>query len=195
MLQRLVPIAAIAGLLLSASCTYLKHASIQADYAQLQEVEPSQRNLRHMIDRQNFAVIGKIQDANGLYRRDKNTKAVAAFSSRFKENELVEVMHDIGTGIHFGLDLPSGDYDILVFSDRNQNRFYESDEVIGKSQLSLSKQNYPSMVVTQHVVEISGFSTIDWRPTIEVERTDASQQSLFYPAGTIRSLRDPIFSR
>ena len=149
---------------MSTSCTYLKHASIQADYARLQKAEPSQRNVRHMIERQNFVVIGKIQDPNNLYRQDKNTKAVAAFSSRFKANELVEVMRDMGAGTHFGLDLPSGNYDILVFSDRNRNRVYDSDEVIGKSKLSLSKQNYPSMVVTQHSIEIGNSSTIDWQP-------------------------------
>jgi len=195
MLRHLVQTAVITSLILSTSCTYLKHASIQSNYARLQEAEPSQRNVRHMLERQNFAVIGKIQDANGLYRQDKNTKAVAAFSSRFKANELVEVMHDIGSGTHFGLDLPSGNYDILVFSDRDQNGFFESDEVIGESQLSLSKHNYPSMVVTQHLVEISEFSTIDWQTRIEAKKTDLSQQSLFFPAGTIRSLRDPIFSR
>jgi pimeloyl-ACP methyl ester carboxylesterase len=194
MLQHLIQTAVITSLILSTSCTYLKHASIQADYARLQKAEPSQRNVRHMIERQNFAVIGKIQDPNDLYRQDKNTKAVAAFSSRFKANELVEVMHDMGSGTHFGLDLPSGDYDILVFSDRNRNRVYDSDEVVGKSQLSLSKQNYPSMVVTQHIVEIINFSTIDWQPKIEVKETDVSQPSIYYPAGTIRSLRDPIFS-
>ena len=180
---------------MSTSCTYLKHASIQADYARLQKAEPSQRNVRHMIERQNFVVIGKIQDPNNLYRQDKNTKAVAAFSSRFKANELVEVMHDMGSGTHFGLDLPSGDYDILVFSDRNRNRVYDSDEVIGKSQLSLTDQNYPSMVVTQHIIAIGNSSTIDWQPMIEVKEIDVSQTSLFYPAGTIRDLGDPIFSR
>ncbi|MGI9302246.1 MAG: DUF413 domain-containing protein [Gammaproteobacteria bacterium] len=186
--------AVVASLLLSTSCTYLKHASIQADYARLQKVEPSQRNLKHMIERQNFAVIGQTEDANDLYRGDKDTKAVAAFSSRFSANELVDVMHDIGVGTHFGLGLPSGDYDILVFSDRNQNSFYEGDEVIGKSQLSLSKQRYPSMVVGRHVIELSESSTIDWHPKIEVKRTDVSQQSLVFPAGTLRDLSDPIFS-
>ena len=194
MLQHLTQTVVVAILLLSTSCTYLKHASIQADYARLQQAEPSQRNVKHMIERQNFAVIGQTQDAHDLYRRDKTTKAVAAFSSRFNANELVDVMHDIGAGTHFGLDLPSGDYDILVFSDRNQNGFYEHDEVIGKSQLSLSKQNYPSMVVTRHLVALSESSTIDWQPQIKAKRSDVSQQSLFFPAGTIRDLRDPIFS-
>jgi uncharacterized protein YifE (UPF0438 family)/uncharacterized alpha/beta hydrolase family protein len=195
MLQYIAQTAAITCLILSTSCTYLKHASVQADYARLQKAEPSQRNVRHMIDRQNYAVIGKIQDPNGIYRRDTSTKAVAAFSNRFKENEIVEVMHDVGSGTHFGLDLPLGDYVILVFSDRDHNRVYESHEVIGKSQLSLSKQNYPSMVVTQHTIEIDNSSTIGWQPKIEVKETDVSQSSMFYPAGTIRELRDPIFSR
>lgn len=185
----------LAGLMLSTSCTYLKHASIQADYARLQAAEPSQRNVRHMIERQNFAVIGQTRDVGERYRQDDSTKAVAAFSSRYKENELVDVMHDVEADTHFGLDLPSGDYEVLVFSDQNQNGFYESNEVIGSSFLSLSEKNYPAMVVTHHLVELGEYSTIDWQTKIAVEKTNVSQQSLFYPAGTIRDLDDPIFSR
>lgn len=194
MLKGSTQAALLAGLLLSASCAYVRHATIQADYARLQEAEPSQRNLKHMIERQNFAVIGQSTDAAALYLQDENTKAVAAFSSRFRPNELVDVMHDSGAGTHFGLDLPAGDYDVLVLSDRDRSGFYESDEVIGKSQLSLSRQNYPSMVVVQHLVELGEYSTVDWRLKLEAKRVDVSQQSLFYPAGTIRDLGDPIFS-
>lgn len=184
----------VVSIVLSTSCTYLKYSSIQADYGRLQSAEPSQRNVKHMIERQNFAVIGSTQDPDNLYRHDDNTKAVAAFSSRFKENELVDVMHDIAVNTHFGLDLPSGDYQILVFLDRNKNGFFESDEVIGDSRLSLSKQAYPSMVVTRHPIELGEFSAIDWQTKIVVKKADISEQSLFYPAGTIRELRDPMFS-
>ena len=109
-LRRLSRAVLIASTLLLTSCTYVKHASIQADYERLQETDPSQRNLKHMIERQSFTVIGQTLDVDALYGDDESTKAVAAFSNRFKENELVDVMHDVGVGTHFGLDLPSGDY-------------------------------------------------------------------------------------
>jgi len=103
-------------------------------------------------------------------------------------------MHDVGAGTHFGLDLPPGDYEILVFSDRNNDGIFESDEAIGHSERSLSEQSYPSMVVTRHLVELSEYFEISWQPDISVLKTDVGQQSLFYPSGTIRDLSDPIFS-
>ncbi len=194
MVKYLRNIVFMVGLLLASSCTYIKHASIQADYARLQQTAPSLRNLKHMIERQNFVIIGQTHDSDNLYHGDKATKAAVAFSSRFQANERVGIMHDIGVGTHFGLDLPPGDYEILVFSDRNENGLYESNEVIGKSKLSLSQQLFPDMVVTKYDIALGEASRISWSTDIQVKKRNASQSSLFFPAGTIRELSDPIFS-
>jgi len=34
------------------SCTYLKYAGVQAEYARIQNAEPGQLNVKHMIDRE-----------------------------------------------------------------------------------------------------------------------------------------------
>ena len=111
-----------AALLLTPSCTYLKYARQQAEYALLQEADPSQRNVKHMIDRSTFAVIGMTTDPAARHEPDRHAMAVAAFSSRFKDNELVDVMHDIDVGTHFGLHLPPGDFDLLVLPYRRKRR-------------------------------------------------------------------------
>ena len=176
------------------ACNYLKHSAIQDEYKRLQKADPSQRNLKHMVDRLNFAVIGQTIDAKGLYGLDRDAKAVVAFSSRFKANELVDVMHDVSAGTHFGLTLPAGAYEILVLSDLDQNGFYERAEAIGRSRLTLSKDRVPSMVVVQHLVELGEPSDVGWETKIAVERINRSKRSLFFPAGTIRDFDDPIFS-
>jgi hypothetical protein len=184
----------ICSSVLSTSCTYLKHASIQADYTRLQQTDPSQRNLKHMISRPNFAVMGKTLDHQNRYRSDTNTKAVAAFSNRYQLYELVDVMSDISVDTHFGLDLPEGNYDIVVFSDLNQNGYYESSEAIGQKKIAIDAVQYPAMVVTQLEIALGEAKTLDWKGSIAVEKMNVSQNSFFFPAGTIRTLDDPVFS-
>ncbi|MFT4843062.1 MAG: hypothetical protein ACI90M_003541, partial [Candidatus Azotimanducaceae bacterium] len=53
-------------------------AAIQSEYARLQKAESSQRNLQHLIERPNFAVIGRVDDSNGLCGADGSTVAIAA---------------------------------------------------------------------------------------------------------------------
>ncbi len=181
-------------ILLLSSCTYLKHASIQADYARLQETSPSLRNLKHMIERPNYSLISKAEDRAKLYTLNTHTKAVVAFSSRYRKHELVDVMHDITIDTHFGLDLPEGDYQLVIFSDQNDNGRYERDEVIGSSQLSINVERYPSRVVANHSADLQPLTVLGWDVSIEVKEKGLNQNSLYFPAGTLRSLDDPIFS-
>lgn len=194
-MQTLMRSLAIFGcLVMCGSCTYVKHALIQADYQRLQHLEPSQHNVKHIIKRQNYAFIGRTLDPNGLYENQPPAMAVAAFSSRYKANELVSEMHGIRPGTHFGLDLPEGDYDIVVFADHNQNGLYEMSEGVAKIAMTLSPSTYPSGVVPRQDVRLKKRFEIDWQPNLAVLRDESSQRSLFFPSGTIRRLRDPIFS-
>jgi len=187
-------LAGVALVVVPTACTYLKYSAIQREYARLQDAEPSQRNLKHMIDRPNFAVIGHTHDGEGLHAGAPMAIAVLAFSSRFRPHELVDAMHDIRVGTHFGLDLPEGDYDLLVVADLDASGFYERDEVIGCSALTLAAQDLPSMVVPKHRIELAAPSDAGWPLAIEVQRRAVAGESLFYPAGSIRSLDDPIFA-
>ena len=46
------------------SCTHLKYASVQADYARIQNAQPAQLNAKHMIERETFFVHGRCADAD-----------------------------------------------------------------------------------------------------------------------------------
>jgi hypothetical protein len=67
------------------SCTHLKYASVQADYARIQNAEPGQLNVKHMIDRETYFVHGLIDDATGSYRG--LPKAIVGCSSKYRANE------------------------------------------------------------------------------------------------------------
>jgi len=173
------------------SCTYLKYVSVQAEYARIQNAEPGQLNLKHMIDRDTFFVNGLCEDVAGRY--NGMPKAIAAFSSMYQSNERVDTMYFEISGSHFGLNLPAGRYDLLVFADIDSDGAFEPSEVVGKRTIGVSYTTVPEKVLGQIDVQLAEPLTIDWDISFAVPDASGRVESLFFPSGTIRSLDDPIF--
>ena len=174
------------------SCTYMNHAMIQADYFRIQKADPGQVNLKHMIDRDKYFVIGQTID-----KKTRNTNlsmAVAAYSSKFKSHERVDTMYFVGTGKHFGLNLPEGDYQLLVFADKDEDQVFDQTEVVGQKAITLDQVTCPDKVLDRIEIKLSSPRQIDWAEAIPKPNLAEPQQSLFYPTGSIRNLDDPLFS-
>ncbi len=144
-----------------------------------------------MIDRQTFIVYGRILDetesCSGL------PYAVAAFSSRYTDNELVDSTYIDRAGTHYGLNLPDGGYELLVLADQDRNGVLDQTEVVGRRQIEMSVETYPQMVAGNVDIRLSMQDSVDWTINIPVPKVTPSQESLFYPKGTIRNLSDPLF--
>jgi len=173
------------------SCTYLKYANVQAEYARIQNAEPGQLNVKHMIDRETFFVHGRSIDVTSSYAG--LPKAIAAFSSKYQTNERVDTMYFEVAGTHFGLNLPEGRYDLLIFADIDRNGTFDSSEVVGKQSIELNNSVASEKVLGQVDVRLTEPITIDWNVSIDVPDSRGRSESLFYPSGTIRKLDDPIF--
>ncbi len=173
------------------SCTYLKHASIQAEYSRIQDAEPGQLNLKHMIDRETFFVHGKTVDESSRY--SEFFLAIAAYSNKFKKNERVDTMHFAGAGTHYGLNLPEGEYTLLVFADKDANKIFDPSEIVGQKTIVLNKEIVPEMVLGQVDIKLAAAKQINWVEPIPMPNIPEPRKSLFYPGGAIRSLDDPIF--
>lgn len=174
------------------SCSYMKHALIQSEYARIQEADPGQVNLKHMIDREKYFVIGRTIDKDVRYT--DTSLAVAAYSSKFKPHERVDTMYFSGAGTHFGLNLPEGNYQLLVFADRDKNQIFDQTEVIGQKDISLNQTTSPDKVLDRIEIQLSSPWRVEWIEAISKPNLGEQQQSLFYPTGSIRSLDDPLFS-
>ena len=174
------------------SCSYVNHALIQAEYARIQKADPGQVNLKHMIDRETYIVIGRTIDQQARYT--DLTLVVAAYSSKFKPHERVDTMYFAGAGTHFGLNLPEGDYQLLVFADRDKNRIFDQTEVIGQKAISLNQTTSPDKVLDRIEIQLSSPHRVNWAEAFSKPNIAEPQQSLFYPNGSIRSLDDPLFS-
>lgn len=182
-------IVALASML--TSCTYLKYSAIQAKYTKLQAASPSLVNLKHMIDQGTFFIWGKsITESN---RFSNVSMAIAAYSSQFKENERVDTMFFEGTGTHYGLNLPEGNYTFLIYADMNNDRKFHPSEIVGKRELVLNTTQFPDRIVKHVDIKVEASFRVDWAETILMPDLVKTAHSLYYPSGTIRSLNDPMF--
>jgi len=173
------------------SCTYLKYSSIQAEYTRLQNADPSQVNLKHMLGQEVFFVLGKPVGIPVSYL--DLPMAIAAYSSEFKENERVDTMFFKKAGTHYGLNLPGGVYTLLVYADINNDQMFHKSEVVGKRDLVLNTTNFPEKIAKNIDLDLGRGSLVVWAENISMPDVVKTKKSLFYPEGTIRRLEDPIF--
>jgi len=173
------------------SCTYLKYASVQAEYARIQIAEPGQVNVKHMIDRETYFIHGRSIDSKSQFAG--LAKAIAAYSSKYQSNERVDTIHFEVAGSHYGMNLPEGHYDLLVFADIDGDGVFGPTEVVGKESIELNDSSVPEKVLGQVDVQLTVPVTIDWVVAIDVPDFPGRTDSLFFPSGAIRTLDDPIF--
>ena len=177
--------------LLTSSCTYLKYNSIQSDYARIQQANPSQVNLKHMLDRETFFVIGRTIDHSNKY--PELSMVVVAYSSEFEQNERVDTMYFDRAGTHFGLNLPPGFYNLIVFADLNRDGFFTRQEAIGSREIKLGFEESPQKIVSQIDIKL-GLTEIGFEPEpLIVQQKQITTKSVVYPEGTIRTLNDSLF--
>lgn len=173
------------------SCNHLRYAAIQKSYARIQNSDPSQLNLKHMIDHQSYYVVGGTSDPGNRY--ESVDLAVVAYSDRFQEHERVDTMYFATVDTHFGLNVPEGDYDLLAVADVDRDGRFESSEVIGRQRVSLNPESAPQKVLSHLPLELGNAETVDWVEEFPVPAKPAVRKSLYYPGNSIRSLEDPIF--
>jgi len=186
-----IHIIAICLAFLLSSCTYLKYSAIQAEYTNLQNADPSQVNLKHMIDKQTFFIWGKTTAKSKSY--ENIPMVIVAYSSKFKKNEQVDTMFFKGTGTHYGLNLPEGSYTLLIYADVNKDQVFHQSEVVGQRELLLNTSNFPEKIVKHVDIAVTENLKVTWADTILMPKVIETKRPLYYPAGTIRSLDDPMF--
>jgi len=178
-------------LMFGCSCTYIKYVSAQSDYARIQDAEPGQVNLKHMLDQETFFIQGRVLDESGSFA--EMPKAVAAYSSKFKANERVDTMYIGGVGDHYGLNLPEGRYDVLVFVDHDADGTVQASEVAAHRKIVVNLSSAPEKVLSQVDFHLMEPVTVDWVTPFELPGSQEHAESLFYPSGSLRNLDDPIF--
>ena len=144
-----------------------------------------------MIDRQTVFVYGRTLDETKAY--SGQSIAVLAYSNRYKKHELVDFTHIAHAGTQFGLHLPEGSYDLLVFADQNQDGFLHQTELVGQRQIAVSVATHPNMVASNMDIQLSAQEAVNWNVNIAVPAVSQLRESVFFPKGSVRSLDDTLF--
>lgn len=147
-----------------------------------------------MLETDNFFVFGKLESKIPL---NEDALAVIAVSDLFRKSEIVDVSHFSRTDSYYGLNLPPGEYQLLVVSDLNKDGFYDASEVVGGRNVSLNRKDLPEKVLGGYDIGLkTSYSSYAGDPfLVAVHKTSELAASLFYPKGSIRSLDDKIFSQ
>lgn len=93
-----------------------------------------------MLDRQTFFVFGRIIHEGNINRE---AIAVVAVSDKFRDAEIVDANHTVRLDSYFGLNLPAGEYRLLVVSDMDHSGYYDETEVVGERPLTLAVSVQP----------------------------------------------------
>lgn len=173
-------------------CSYMGTLVTQADYSLQQMTSPEQRVIKHMLDRETYFVFGRIEPAAGM---NNEAIAVVALSDRFRDSEVVDVNHLGQPDSYYGLNLPAGDYRLLLVSDLNRDGIYDERETLGARQLSLNPESAPDKVLGgMDLGPAKGGDSKHAGFRIAVRKSPQLVESLFYPKGAIRRLDDPLFA-
>ncbi len=182
------------NLVLLASCTYFHYVGVQRGYSHQQSSAPRLRTYKHLIDSPSYFVFGKV---NGPRPGSSSSLAVLAVSDRYSRSEIVDINHLAAIDTYYGLNLPPGQYRLLVVCDLDGDGYYVPSEIIASRELSLPESAGAETVVgdidllldpaATHSVPFADFH-VPAKPPAHL------QESALYPRGTIRSLDDEIFS-
>ena len=144
-----------------------------------------------MLDRHAFFVYGRVVDDGSSL--SEGPLAVVAFSSRYIAHEPVDIAQFAHAGTHYGLNLPEGRYELLVFADLNQNSVYEQTEVVGRRSINLNAEDFSDKVADNIDIPLSEPVTTDWPVNNPVSERRQLEESIFFPNGAIRDLGDRLF--
>ena len=174
-------------------CTYIESVSKQFQLSKDQQASPSQHTARLLIDNDNYFVYGQLLSDDSA--TGNHTLVVAAVSDDFQANEIVDENHIGKIGSYYALHLPAGDHQILVLEDKNDDGRYTQTELIGRTELTLSPQNFQSKVVGNIDIRLTPQTAqFEHKLDIPVQVIEVPEPSSVFPKGSIRSLNDPIFS-
>ena len=177
------------------SRTYLRYASVQKSYAAQHGKAPAQWYAKHLLGTDTYIVYGRLIETPAL--RDGRAVAIVAVSDRHRPEEVVEVFRLGQSSAYYGMNLPAGDYRLLVLADRDGNGVYDHTDAIAERPIRLDRLMYPDRVA-DHIDIALGSPPPHLSPhllaALPPPLVPDVRDSLFFPKGTIRTLDDPIFS-
>ena len=81
----------------------------------------------------------------------------------------------------------------MVYADKNGDALFDSQEAIGRKEVIISLTEAKEKIIGHLDIPLSDSIDLTWQDQIKQPKIASPKKSLFYPAGSIRKLDDPIF--
>lgn len=177
--------------LTGSGCAYLGTWAKQSYYSFQLRHSPRQRTSKHLLDRENFFVFGKVA---GAEIPSATAVAVLALSSAPVAGEIVDIGQSVRCDSYYGLNLPPGEYRLVAAADLNGDGVCTEQEVIAERSVRLDEKATDKILGNYNLDARNVRRGVPPNFRIAVQREPDPTPSVFYPKGTIRALADPIFS-
>jgi len=136
------------------SCAYLqqtvKHAGYEAQFSE----DPKRSIQKHLLTSDTYLVYGKLIDKDNLSQDYPLAVAAMTKTEDGDGTELVDINQPVRANSFYGLNLPAGDYQILILADINGDGFYNNSEILAIRPLQLDIQTYPYQVAGSMDIEL-----------------------------------------
>jgi pimeloyl-ACP methyl ester carboxylesterase len=144
-LNRFITIVASCILAIS-GCSYGNYYMHKAHWRQTFQYLPSMSALNQLAPEDSLVLTG------GIIRLQNRQEPLllVAVSNKYQKNEKVALVQiQKASGDTYMAFLPKGDYELVVFADMNGNGDFESDELIGKTKVTIGPENSKGGVVVE----------------------------------------------
>lgn len=180
--------------ILLGGCTYLRHVAVQEEYRKRYERVPQLSLSKHLLETETYLVYGRLIDSE--WPAHEYSLTVVALSNHHQRDEVVEVNRLGKAGSYYGMNLPAGEYRLLVLADINRDGLHDSAEIVGETRLSLPEVSAERVVggIDIGLSSPRSASSATLPAPLTALRENTNLDSLFYPKGALRSLDDALFS-
>ncbi|MCK9417805.1 MAG: putative lipase [Nitrospirae bacterium] len=177
LLNRIIIILATCILTIS-GCSYGNYYMRKAHWRQTFEYLPSVSALNQLAPEDSLVLIGQIIR---LQKRQEPLLLVAV-SNKYRTNEKVALVQiQKSSADYYMAFLPKGDYELFVFADMDRNGDFESNEMIGKTKVTVGPENSKGGVVVEGpsiTVDFDHPGNVDFRLSETVRPTGYVYKSL-----------------
>jgi pimeloyl-ACP methyl ester carboxylesterase len=164
-------------ILLTSGCSYLNFFAYKAHWGITFKGIPSMSALNNLAPQESLIVGGRILNP----QQRIEPLLLVAVCNQYRKNEIVAVVQIQKSVNYYMAFLPTGDYELFIFSDLDGNEDFESNEVVGRAIVSVNPERSIANAVLEGppiTLDFNHPTAVDFRVNEKVRPTSYVYTSL-----------------